>query len=449
MQIFLTILILIVMLGILIAAHEAGHLALAKAFNVYCLEYSIGFGPKIFSHTRKGGETAFSLRCIPLGGYVSMYGEGVDLPEGVSVPPERSLEGIGWWKRSLILVAGIVVNLVLSFVFVMVYSLSFPSVKSYESYNTDLMSDSGAVVRVYGLRGTYSGSAMAFDENSNVIYTPGTVYSDTDGNLGGFIIDTQATIVEAGSSAPTTMVALYSPATLEGDNDLASCLQFYLPDSSFTPSELRTTLGIYALPDFTKRYNVTAGDRLSLHLRLYIDSDLQGENKSVRIGDYEAVTLTDEATLTGSTASFATMGFATTSSEFYGSFASRWADGCSRWVYFFTAIGAGFKALFTFDFSQVGGVVAMGAGINQLSAYAGVGRTFFLYGGFISLNLALFNLLPFPGLDGWQLLVTIVEAIAHKKVPEKAKNIVSMVGLCLLFLLAIVITVKDIVTYLV
>jgi membrane-associated protease RseP (regulator of RpoE activity) len=449
MQIFLTILILIVMLGILIAAHEAGHLALAKAFNVYCLEYSIGFGPKIFSHTKKGGETAFSLRCIPLGGYVSMYGEGVDLPEGVSVPPERSLQGISWWKRSLILVAGIVVNLILSFLFVMVYSTCFPSVKSYESYNTDWTNEKGEAVRIYGLRGTYSGNQMVFDEDNDVVYTPGTLYSESDGNLGGFLIDTQASIVEAGSSTPTMMVALYSPATLEGSNDLASCLQFYLPAANFTPSDLRTAQGIYALPDFTKRYNVTVGDRLTLHLRLYVDADPQGENKSLTMSDYQAVTLTDEATLKDSTASFATVGLATTSSEYYGSFASRWNEGCSRWVYFFSAMGAGFKALFTFDFSQVGGVVAMGASINQLSAYAGVGRTFFLYGGFISLNLALFNLLPFPGLDGWQLLVTIVEAIAHKKVPEKAKNIVSMVGLCLLFVLAIFITVKDVITYLV
>ena len=65
MQIIVTILILILMLGILVGMHELGHLAVAKAFNVYCLEYSIGFGPKIFSRTRKGGETAFSIRALP------------------------------------------------------------------------------------------------------------------------------------------------------------------------------------------------------------------------------------------------------------------------------------------------------------------------------------------------------------------------------------------------
>ena len=79
MQVLMTILyilLFLVFLSILIIIHELGHLAAAKAFNVYCLEYSIGMGPLLFKHKRKGGETQFSLRAIPFGGYVSMYGEG-------------------------------------------------------------------------------------------------------------------------------------------------------------------------------------------------------------------------------------------------------------------------------------------------------------------------------------------------------------------------------------
>jgi regulator of sigma E protease len=64
--------------------------------------------------------------------------------------------------------------------------------------------------------------------------------------------------------------------------------------------------------------------------------------------------------------------------------------------------------------------------------------------GLISVNLAIFNLLPFPGLDGWQLLVTAIEGISRKKVPTKVKSIISAVGLVLLFGLMIFITIKDI-----
>ena len=75
LMIVLYILLFLVFLSILIIIHELGHLAAAKAFNVYCLEYSIGMGPLLFKHKRKNGETQFSLRAIPFGGYMAMYGE--------------------------------------------------------------------------------------------------------------------------------------------------------------------------------------------------------------------------------------------------------------------------------------------------------------------------------------------------------------------------------------
>jgi regulator of sigma E protease len=70
----LYILLFIVFLSVLIIVHELGHLAAAKAFNVYCLEYSVGMGPLLFQFKRKNGETQFSLRGIPFRGYASMYG---------------------------------------------------------------------------------------------------------------------------------------------------------------------------------------------------------------------------------------------------------------------------------------------------------------------------------------------------------------------------------------
>jgi regulator of sigma E protease len=58
--------------------------------------------------------------------------------------------------------------------------------------------------------------------------------------------------------------------------------------------------------------------------------------------------------------------------------------------------------------------------------------------------LAFFNLLPFPGLDGWQLLVTIIEGITKKKVPAKLQGIMNFIGLGLLIGLALAVTIKDI-----
>ena len=70
--------------------------------------------------------------------------------------------------------------------------------------------------------------------------------------------------------------------------------------------------------------------------------------------------------------------------------------------------------------------------------------TYLYFWGLISINLAIFNLLPFPGLDGWQLLVTAIEGITRKKIPQKAKSIMSLIGLGLLFALMAAIIVLDI-----
>ena len=110
----LYILLFIVCLSFLIMIHELGHFTAAKIFKVYVMEYSIGFGPALIHKKRKTGETYFSLRIIPFGGYVSMYGEGVELPEGQVIDESRSLEKAKAWKRAIILAAGVTMNVVLA-----------------------------------------------------------------------------------------------------------------------------------------------------------------------------------------------------------------------------------------------------------------------------------------------------------------------------------------------
>lgn len=96
-------------LGVIVFIHEVGHLLSAKAFGVYCKEFAIGMGPKLFSW--KGKETTYSLRALPFGGYVAMVGE-----EGIEaeVPQSRSLKGIALWKRLIIILSGILMNIALA-----------------------------------------------------------------------------------------------------------------------------------------------------------------------------------------------------------------------------------------------------------------------------------------------------------------------------------------------
>ena len=122
----LYIILFIVCLSTLIAVHELGHLATAKIFKVYCFEYALGFGPKIFSKKRKNGETYFSLRAIPFGGFVSMYGESDTVPEGLEIDPSRSLLAIKKWKRAIIMAAGVIMNFILALAIFFVYEVAFP-----------------------------------------------------------------------------------------------------------------------------------------------------------------------------------------------------------------------------------------------------------------------------------------------------------------------------------
>ena len=86
----------------------------------------------------------------------------------------------------------------------------------------------------------------------------------------------------------------------------------------------------------------------------------------------------------------------------------------------------------------------MTAALPTVEATGGWSNIFF-FAGLLSINLGVFNLLPFPGLDGWQLLTTAVEGISRKKIPARVQGIVSLIGMVLLFALAAFILVKDII----
>ncbi len=116
-----SILAFIFVLGLLVVFHEFGHFLAARAFGVRIFTFAIGFGPKLWG--RKFGETEFSLRIIPLGGYVKMAGMGENLIEGKQeseAPDEQRFDRKPIWQRSLIVTAGPGMNLVLSILLVFV-----------------------------------------------------------------------------------------------------------------------------------------------------------------------------------------------------------------------------------------------------------------------------------------------------------------------------------------
>lgn len=106
----MSIVLAILIFGFLILIHELGHYIMARVFKVGVKEFAIGMGPKIISKTSKKTGIAYSLRLLPIGGFVSMVGEDEENES------EDSLNKKPVWQRFFVMAAGSVMNLLFGFV---------------------------------------------------------------------------------------------------------------------------------------------------------------------------------------------------------------------------------------------------------------------------------------------------------------------------------------------
>ena len=442
----LDIVIFIVSLGILIIIHELGHLTTAKIFKVYCYEFSIGMGNAIYTHKpdpKKGQETAFSIRALPIGGYVSMAGEDLEDAEGVDksivVPRERTIEGISRWKRIIIMFAGVFMNFLLAYLLFFINYAAVPqTVAHYDSNQVFVVEDSKA-----SLAGLQDNDAIeSINQDFYYIGEDGTYSSEKDDSTG-----VQEITRYAYESEPDNL--------LEYNNSISSVLSGNI--------YYTTTDGEIVVKTYSPK---SEGDKRVISITYERD----GEEKTVTIvtlaensdGDFTWETI-------GISATYDTVNY--TAGEALGLAWDQWLTGCS-------AIFVALANMFTpSGFAQVGGIVAVFS-VSSLAVSIGLNAVLYLWG-MISVNLAIFNLLPFPGLDGWQILVTIIEGIAVriKKIKNKnkyvnlseeekeklmaedqlkeaknkirynkIKNIVSYIGLIILVVLAVVLVIKDIIS---
>ncbi len=145
----LNFILFLVMLIAIIVVHEFGHFIVAKAFNVYVPEFSIGMGKALYQ--KKGKETTFSLRALPIGGYCAIANAPDDFDEQIDVETKivdesRTLKGISKFKKILILLAGVFMNFVLALVVMSLVYLSIGQVAVASSAAiTEVMADSPAL----------------------------------------------------------------------------------------------------------------------------------------------------------------------------------------------------------------------------------------------------------------------------------------------------------------
>ncbi len=135
----ISIISLVILLGVLIFAHEFGHFIIAKSFGIGVLKFSLGFGRKLVG--KKIGETEYLISWVPLGGYVKLLGD----TEGETLPPEdekRSFLNQSVWKRMAVVLAGPVFNLVLAVI--VFYGVHLAGIPALTARVGDVQAESAA-----------------------------------------------------------------------------------------------------------------------------------------------------------------------------------------------------------------------------------------------------------------------------------------------------------------
>ena len=129
----MSVLFAILLFSFLIFIHELGHFAAAKLSGVQVNEFSMFMGPALWK--KQIGETLYSVRMIPIGGYCAMEGEDQDTEN------PRSFQKAAWWKRLIILVAGAAMNFLIGIVLMFIVYMPAqavvePVIASFEEYAT-------------------------------------------------------------------------------------------------------------------------------------------------------------------------------------------------------------------------------------------------------------------------------------------------------------------------
>lgn len=415
-NLLITILKMIFLLGFLILIHEGGHFIVAKLCKVKVNEFAIGFGPTIWK--RDKGETKYALRLIPLGGFVSMEGE----EERSENPGSFSKTSIP--KRIAIVAAGGLVNIIFALiVYFCITSVTgnFISQKIESVENNYGAYQAGIVAgdEVYKIDGKRIRNKADMDEimaasNGEEV----NVQVKRNNELIEFKVkptaipakDTGIYLQSTADEITTKIVALYpqSPAEKDGiqvndiiikidgkdvENDLYKVVE-YISESEneniiFTVERKNEIIDIEVKPNIV--YTYILGVQFE-----------KAENNFVNNIYYGFWDTTD----------------------------------------FTFSIIDNLKMLFTGKVSTnqlmgpvgISGVVAETKGIED-----------FIYVlALISLSLGVTNLLPFPPLDGGKIVILLIEAIRRKPLKENTEIVIQMVGFTLLIALSIYVTYNDI-----
>jgi regulator of sigma E protease len=436
-----TILALIIVLGVLIFIHEAGHFLAAKWAGIYVHRFSLGLGSPIPWLTFRRGETEYSISWLPLGGYVKMASREEDVTSSAlegghveaPVPSDRVFEAKPVWKRMVVILAGVTMNALFAW-------LAFSFLAGKNGRQIDPTTTVGQVLDeavppgAEALRQIPIGSKIA-----TINGRPVSSWNDVTDQIANAPEQELRIELEGGKA----VVLPIHPDALEGRLRATQAIQ---------PHRL-AVIGAVLPSRPAARAGLAAGDTIvglnGQPIRQWYDvlAGLQknaGEPISMEIGNRtgrRTVNLTPEVQtiegLDGKPQKVGRVGISVkldVRSEPLGP-VDALKEGWTATVSSSTQIVRTVRGLFSGRISrrEVGGPIMIGQLAGE-SARMGL-DPFLAFMALISINLAVLNLLPVPVLDGGQFLFLLAEAVIRRPLPLRLRERLTAVGMVLIVLL--------------
>jgi regulator of sigma E protease len=374
----------IVLLVILVVIHEFGHFIAAKLFNIKVLEFGVGFPPRIKGLSFRKGETEYTINWLPIGGFVRLLGE-----EDPSDP--RSLAAAPAWKRLTVMFAGVFMNLVLA-VLLMTVGFMVPRERSLSMAQVTQVADGSpaAEARVIGemadgsqpVQGLQPGDIILRVEGREVRNTSELIYANRL-NLG----ETQEWLINRGGSLLRAEVyARWHPPAGQGPTGIRVGAPATCTDIDADGNPINCQL----LFPYTESVWYWPWEALPKGTTALIDTVVLTYNEiRVRVGG-----------------------------------------------------GGGAATENTPAFQGPVGIAAVTGDIIERAGW----RSLIEFAALLSLNLAIFNALPLPMLDGGRMMFVFLELIrGGRRISPEKEAFVHLTGFVLLMATVVVITYFDIV----
>jgi regulator of sigma E protease len=436
-----TVLSLIIVLGVLIFVHEAGHFLAAKWAGIYVHRFSLGLGSPIPWLTFRRGETEYSISWLPLGGYVKMASREEDIGssalEGgrqhVEVPADRMFEAKPVWKRMIVILAGVTMNALFAW-------LIFTFLAAKNGRQIDPVTTVGRVVDEL-----VPPEAEAFRHirpGTRILRVNGTPVHSWD-EISERIANTSDPVVRLELEDGSTVTAAIHQDALEQRLKASQALQPYrapvvgqvVPGRPAARAGIQAGDTIVAVGDraMTQWYDLLDVLRKNAGQPLAVEVARAGRRLRYDITPYvDSVTGAD-----GKRQAIARIGVAA-ANDFRSeplSLGQAVVEGWRGTVGASTQIVRTVRGLFSGRISkrEVGGPILIGQLAGE-SARLGL-DAFLAFMALISINLAVLNLLPVPVLDGGQFLFLLAEAVVRRPLPLKLRERLTVVGLVLIVLL--------------